>query len=634
MRSPLETLKEFWGFGSFRDPQEAIIQSVMDGRDTLALMPTGGGKSLCYQVPAMAMDGICLVISPLIALMKDQVYHLEKRNIPAKAIYSGMRYREIDMVLDNCIYGNTKLLYLSPERLTTELARERIRKMKVNLIAVDEAHCISQWGYDFRPSYLKIADIRELHPEVPLIALTATATLPVVEDMQEKLLFRNQQVFKSSFARSNLAYVVRQEEDKLNKLLAILDKISGTAIVYAGSRKKTKDLAIFLNRNRISAHYYHAGLNNEIRDKKQQDWLNDQVRVMVCTNAFGMGIDKPDVRLVIHMDLPNSLEAYFQEAGRAGRDRKKAYAVLLYNEKNRSLLEKSHVNSFPSFDEIRRVYRSLGSYLQLATGAGIGKTYDFDLVEFARNFKLNIVIAFSAMKILENAGWFALSESIYVPSSVKITVGKEALYDFQLRNKKYDIIIKTILRMTQGAFGNYVNINERQIARFLKITEKELVDALLKIQQSNILRYRPKKDKPQITFLKERVSTDNLAIDQKLYHFRKERHKEKIAEAINYTQQDICRSRLLLHYFGEKHAEECGICDVCIKNKKTRPDDKKVEMLHNKIQLLLKKENLSIDEMVSSFAPRQEKDILKAVEYLLDEGVLAFESEKLKLVSR
>ncbi|MCB0586106.1 MAG: ATP-dependent DNA helicase RecQ, partial [Phaeodactylibacter sp.] len=416
--SPLEILKKYWGYDGFRPLQEDIIRSVLEGKDTLALMPTGGGKSICYQVPALCREGICIVVSPLIALMKDQVENLKQRNIPAEAIYSGMHYRDIDRILDNCVYGNIKLLYLSPERLTTELARVRIQKMKASLLAVDEAHCVSQWGYDFRPPYLQIAEMREVLPGVPILALTATATPEVARDIQEKLAFRQENLLQKSFERPNLSYSVLHEEDKLKKLAEILHRVPGSGIVYVRSRRRTKEIARYLQRQKIRADFYHAGLDTEERSRKQEEWMNNKSRVVVSTNAFGMGIDKPDVRVVVHMELPDSLEAYFQEAGRAGRDGRKSYAVLLYNDSDRQNLERRFEQSFPGLKEVQRVYRALGSYFQLATGSGEGQSFDFEIVEFARNFQIKIVQAYSCLKILEQAGWIVLTDAVFVPSSL------------------------------------------------------------------------------------------------------------------------------------------------------------------------------------------------------------------------
>lgn len=619
---PQDILKTYWGYPNFRPLQEDIIQSVLEGKDTLALLPTGGGKSICFQVPALCQEGICIVVSPLIALMKDQVQNLQKRQIPAAAIYSGMHYYDIDRTLDNCIYGNTKLLYLSPERLSTELAQERLIKMNVNLLAVDEAHCISQWGYDFRPSYLEVAKIRELIPNVPVLALTATATPEVVKDIQEKLTFKKGQVFQKSFARDNLAYVVLSEEGKLTKMVDILKKVKGSGIVYARNRRKTKDFATHLRRNGIKADFYHAGLKADVRSAKQDAWIKNQTRVMVCTNAFGMGIDKADVRVVIHMDLPDSLEAYFQEAGRGGRDGKKSYATLLYNSNDRRTLERNYELAFPSIKEIRQVYRALGSYLQLAIGAGQGQSFDFDIVAFGQHFQLDVVKVFNCLHLLEQAGWIVLSESVYVPSSLKILVSKDGLYDYQLRNKKMDRILKVILRTYQGAFNNYIHLRESQLARFLKISTTDLQKSFQILKQDDIIDYIPQKDKPQIIFLQERVDANNLSIDMQLYNFRKNRYQERITSAIAYAETSRCRSRQLLEYFGEQNTQNCGICDVCLGRTSTELSPEAFETYKKKIKLLLHKEKLTLEDIVGSFSPKRENLILKTMEFLLDEGLV------------
>ncbi|MDX1667335.1 MAG: ATP-dependent DNA helicase RecQ, partial [Saprospiraceae bacterium] len=468
--SPAGILEKYWGYDSFRPPQEKVIRSVLRNEDTLVLMPTGGGKSICYQVPALCREGLCIVVSPLIALMNDQVYQLRKRNVPAAAVHSGMSYSDIDRILDNCIYGQTRLLYLSPERLSTDLAQERISRMNVNLLAVDEAHCISQWGYDFRPAYLEIAQIRELIPDTPLLALTATATPTVAEDIQDKLEFRKAHLIKSSFHRPRLAYVVLEEEGKFSKIKKILDGVPGPSIVYVRSRRGTKEIAARLKREGLSADFYHAGLDTESRDAKQTAWIRGEVRIMVATNAFGMGIDKSNVRSVIHHDPPDSLEAYFQEAGRAGRDGKKAYAILLYHGSDRIRLERQFSRSYPEIEEVKRVYRALGSYFQLAVGAGKGESFDFDLTEFGRTYDLDTLTTYHALRILEQSGFIVLTEAVYVPATLMVRIGKEELYDYLLKNAKLDKLLKTILRTYQGAFKHHVRIREKQLARFLKIS--------------------------------------------------------------------------------------------------------------------------------------------------------------------
>ncbi len=600
--------------------QEEIIQSVLAGRDTLALLPTGGGKSICFQVPALAREGICIVVSPLIALMKDQVQNLQRRNIPAAAVYSGMSYTAIDRILDNCVYGQTKLLYLSPERLTTDLARERIRRMPVNLLAVDEAHCISQWGYDFRPPYLQIAEIRELLPEAPVLALTATATPEVVNDIQDKLAFRRKNVFQQSFTRSNLAYVVLQEEGKQNKLLDIVRKVPGTGIVYVRSRRRTKEIAYLLRKKGVSADYYHAGLSPEERSRKQEAWINDQYRIMVSTNAFGMGIDKPDVRTVVHMELPDSLEAYFQEAGRAGRDGKKAYAVLLYNQNDRRSLERNFELSFPGLSELRQVYRALGSYFQLAVGAGAGQSFEFDIIDFARTYQLDPVKSFNCLKILEQEGWLVITEAVFQPSTLMIKVSKDELYDYQLRHPKLDRILKSILRTYQGAFTQAIHLRESQLARFLNIPPAELQQGLELLHKDGIVRYQPQTDQPQLFFTRERVDAGNLTIDQEAYNFRKNRQLERIKAAIAYAETPVCRSRQLLHYFGEKSERDCGICDICLERSRGTLTSEDYEKLKEKIRRLLERESLRLEEIVDSFAPKYREKVLQTLTFLTEEG--------------
>jgi ATP-dependent DNA helicase RecQ len=626
--TPHEILKKYWGYDAFRPLQEEIIRSVLDGNDTLALMPTGGGKSICFQVPALARDGICLVISPLIALMKDQVSNLQKRGIPAEAVFSGMHYREIDRILDNCAYGDIKFLYLSPERLTTDLARERIKKMNVNLLAVDEAHCISQWGYDFRPPYLQIAEIREFLPETPVLALTATATREVIDDIQERLDFRKKNVLSKSFSRDNLAYVVLPEENKKEKMLDIVNKIKGTGIVYARNRKLTKEIARYLNEHKVSADYYHAGLTSEQRSAKQEAWINGKTRIMVCTNAFGMGIDKPDVRSVVHLDLPDSLEAYFQEAGRGGRDGKKSYAVLLYAHGDRLMLERNLEISFPPLNEIRQVYRALGSFFQLAVGGGEFQNYDFDITLFCKNFKLDVLKTYSCLKILEQEGWIAMTEAVHLPSSFMVVVSREQLYDFQLKNPKIDPLIKTLLRLTEGAFHNFANINEYQVARVLKTPVENVIPVLQQLDKENLIDYRPAKDKPQIVFIRERVEAENLTIDLEQYNFRRERYAERIRKSIEYATTPKCRSQQLLEYFDEK-SKPCEVCDVCLGRTKSELSTDDFERYKLKISQLLKRERLNERQILEAFSSNRHPFVLKTLEFLLDEGIVGRENDLL-----
>ncbi len=620
--SPLHVLKKYWGYDAFRPLQADIVQSVLEGHDTLALMPTGGGKSICFQVPALCQEGICIVISPLIALMKDQVHNLQIRQVPAAAIYSGMHYKEIDRTFDNCVYGNIKLLYVSPERLVTDVARERIARMHVNLLAVDEAHCISQWGYDFRPPYLEIAKIRELIPDTPVLALTATATPEVVEDIQARLAFRKKRVFQKSFARQNLAYVVLQEEGKMEKLLDILKKVPGSGVVYARNRRKTKEIAQWLRQKGISADFYHAGLQPEVRAERQDAWIADRIRIMVSTNAFGMGIDKPDVRVVVHMELPDSLEAYFQEAGRAGRDGKKAYAVLLYNQSDRLNLERNYELAFPEIQEIRRVYHALGSYYQLAIGAGKGQSFDFDLVDFAKNFQLEPLKAMSALKALEQAGWLALTEAVFVPSSLTMRVDKSELYDYQLRHPTLDPVIKAILRAYQGAFNHYVQVREPQLSVLLKMSTEDVIRALQTLHKDQVIDYQMKTDKPQLIFLEDRVERTALNLDFELYRFRKTRHLERIQRAIAYAEQPLCRSRQLLQYFGEQSERDCGVCDVCLGRTKADLSNADYDAIKSRIIEKVNVMPLSLEDLIASFASSSQEKVIRVLEYLMDEGVL------------
>ncbi len=612
------TLKEYWGYEHFRPLQEEIISSVLEGKDTLALLPTGGGKSICFQVPALYQEGICLVISPLIALMKDQVANLVKRGVSAVAIYSGMRHADIDRILDNCIYGEVKLLYVSPERLTTELMNVRLRQMHVNLIAVDEAHCISQWGYDFRPSYLKIAEIRTILPEVPIIALTATATPEVVQDIQEKLLFKKENVLQKSFSRSNLAYVVFQEEDKLRRMREILNSVPGSGIVYVRSRKRSQEIAVHLAKNNISAVYYHAGLDTERRTAIQEAWIDNKVRIIVATNAFGMGIDKPDVRIVLHLALPESLEAYFQEAGRAGRDEKKAYAVLLHMDEDRKKLEHYYQTAFPPISEIKKVYQSLAAYFQLAVGSGLGDSFDFDLTEFVEIYKLNIMTTYSSLKILEQSEWLVLTESVFRPASIRFIVNKEELYDYTLRNRKMEYVIKKILQNFQGAFNNDVTFFEGKLARILNMELPDVRKALELMVQNAVIDYRPQREKPQLIFTQEIVAAQNLLIDKKIYDFRKKRYYQKMKAAIAYAERPICRNQQLLDYFGET-AKKCGICDVCLGRTTVDITPNDYQLYKEKIIDLLKSAPQTIEQLTTHFSNNRKEELLAVLDFLENE---------------
>lgn len=621
MATPNEILKQYWGYDKFRPMQLDIIQSVLGGKDTLALLPTGGGKSVCFQVPGLVMEGICIVVSPLIALMKDQVDNLVKRGINAVTINSTMSYSEIDIALDNCIYGNTKFLYLSPERLGTDIVRERIKKMKVNLLAVDEAHCISQWGHDFRPSYLKIAEVRELIPKVPVMALTASATPETVEDIQKQLHFKQPNVLSKSFARSNVAYVVRYDNNTLGKLLEICQGVKGTGIVYVRNRKATKDIAAFLSRNKVSANFYHAGLTIAERTTRQTDWLQGKVRVIVCTNAFGMGIDKPDVRFVVHTDLPDSPEAYFQEAGRAGRDGEKAYAVLISHEGDATQAEQRFETSFPPPEEIKRVYKALGNYYRIAEGAGEGQTYEFDLQHFCNFYKMEPLPVYSSLKLLEKEGYLELTEAIFQPSRLYIPHTHAVLYNYQIQNPTMDTFIKTLLRVYGGLFENYVNIRERDIARHAKLTLEQVTQRLDLLKKQQVIDYIPSTDKPQIIMLQPLFGEKQLRLSYEMYGRLKMAYEKRMRAMLHYAaERDECRSVLLLQYFGEHKTQPCGMCDYCTANKKVDKTSKRdiaQRILHLAVEKPLRADNLL--ELMNDFDTEMVKQVLKV---LLDDGLL------------
>jgi ATP-dependent DNA helicase RecQ len=621
----LELLKKHWGHHQFRSLQWDIICEVLEKRDVLALLPTGGGKSICFQIPALMLEGLTLVISPLIALMKDQVENLKQRNIQAAAIYTGLDYKEVDRILDNCVYGHNVLLYVSPERLSSDIFLERIKKMKISLIAVDEAHCISQWGYDFRPSYLQIAELRNILPQIPVIALTATATPEVVLDIQEKLNFPKKNILSKSFERTNLTYWVTNTEDKENKLIEILKKIKGSAIVYVQNRRKSRDVAVWLKQNNISADFYNAGLTPEERNKKQSDWINEKTMVMVSTNAFGMGIDKPNVRVVIHYELPQSIEAYFQEAGRAGRDEKKAFAILLFHSGDGEKLWKKFHKSYPSIEFVRRVYQAIGNYFQLAIGSGKELSFDLDVINFAKTYQLEVTPVIKALEILEEEGWISLTEAVYSPSKLQIIVPREVLYDFQIKNPKLDIVLKTILRNHQGAFSLPVTIRENNLADQLKINTTQLIQYLQLMAAENILEYYPKKDKPQLFFIKERVDSNNLTFDLKRINFRKKRTESQIKAMVDYIENSHCRSQFLLNYFGQSEAKPCGICDFC--KKEAEP----IEKIKPIILGMLVEKNCFIDEIVENIGFDKREKILKTLQNLVENETILIRGNEVRI---
>ncbi|MCK9422266.1 MAG: RecQ family ATP-dependent DNA helicase [Bacteroidales bacterium] len=625
-----QILIQYWGYSSFRPLQEEIMRSVLEGRDTLALLPTGGGKSLCFQVPALALDGVCLVVTPLIALMKDQVDNLKKRGIPAAAIHSGMYTDEIDIILGNCLFGKTKLLYVSPERLTTEKMRESLRRMKVNLLAVDEAHCVSQWGYDFRPPYLQIANIRQFLPGVPVLALTATATPKVVKDIQKKLEFKKENLFQKSFERKNLTYLVIKEEDKLNRLLKIVNKVGGSGIIYVRNRRQTKEIAGFLQKNMISADFYHAGLDPKIRDQRQAAWINEEKRVIVCTNAFGMGIDKPNVRLVVHIDLPDSVEAYFQEAGRAGRDEKQAYAVLLFE--NADLINARHnlEISFPELAMIRSVYQAMGNYFQIPVGGGRESQHDFDLAAFAEQYNLQPVIVINSLKFLEKEGLLMLNEAFQNPSRMHIKADKETLYRFQVEHEAFDHFIKTMLRSYSGILSDFVRISETEIARRADLLPEKVVENLRHLTKLQILDYIPQTDKPQIIYLQERFDTHDLFISPEHYRDRLKDAEKRIEAMIRYaTSTNKCRSKALLTYFGECQSKRCGKCDVCIERNKISLNEMELDTIISKIKPLLKTRAYTLEEIVEAATPLVEDKVIRAIQWLVDNEHIRVDDDQL-----
>ena len=627
-----EILKQYWGYDSFRDLQEEIITSIGEGKDTLGLMPTGGGKSITFQVPALAQEGICIVITPLIALMKDQVQNLRKREIKALAIYSGMTRQEILTALENCIFGNYKFLYISPERLDTEIFRTKLRSMKVSMITVDESHCISQWGYDFRPAYLKIAEIRELLPEVPVLALTATATPEVVTDIQARLKFREGNVFRMSFERKNLAYIVRKTDNKTKEIPYILQRISGSAIIYVRNRRRTKEITELLMNEGITADFYHAGLDNAVKDLRQKRWQSGEVRVMVATNAFGMGIDKPDVRIVLHLDLPDSPEAYFQEAGRAGRDGEKAYAVILYSKSDKTTLHKRVVDTFPDKEYILNVYEHLQYYYQMAMGDGFQCIREFNLEEFCRKFKYFPVPVDSALKILTQAGYLEYTDEQDNSSRILFTIRRDELYKLREMGKEAEALIQSILRSYTGVFTDYAYISEESLAIRTGLTRQQIYNILVTLTKRRIVDYIPRKKTPYIIYTRERLELRFLHIPPSVYEERKARYEARIKAMEEYvTTENICRSRMLLRYFGEKNEHNCGQCDVCLSKRATdNLSEKSYKEVKRQILNLLSHSPLTPAETADQIKAEKE-DIGQVIRYLLDEGELKMQDGMLHI---
>lgn len=625
-------LKQYWGYSEFRPLQEEIIHSVCEGKDTLGLMPTGGGKSITFQVPALSMKGICIVVTPLIALMKDQVENLRRVGIKATAIYSGMSRQEIITQLENCIFGDYKFLYVSPERLSTDLFQLKLQAMKVCLLVIDESHCISQWGYDFRPAYLHIAEIRELIFSTTVLALTATATPEVVDDIQNRLNFYEKNVFKKSFARKNLAYIVRRTEDKLKTLLYILNRVPGCSIVYVRNRKRTKEIATFLQEAGISANYFHAGLNRDEKEIRQDQWKNNHCRVIVSTNAFGMGIDKPDVRLVVHIDMPASLEEYYQEAGRAGRDGNKAYAVALCSKTDNAKLKKRLSDEFPEKDFIYRVYESLGNYYQIAVGFGLGTVHDFSLTEFCSTYKFPLLQTHNALKILELSEYIQYTEEIDNASRVIFKTTREELYQYLNDYRKTDTIIRTILRSYTGLFSDYAYIDEKVIATRSGTSTQEVYDTLMGLSRYKIIDYIPHKKCPLIIYKRTREEQRFLFIPRAAYEVRKERYSQRINKVLEYIEEEhICRSQMLLSYFGEKDSKPCGSCDICLAQHESQLKNYEFIEIRSALQNLLQQGPKQVESLVEELSFTKEKS-LTAIRFLADhderfqlnDGILSF----------
>ena len=630
-----QILQDYWGFSTFRPLQEQIIQSVWEGRDTLGLMPTGGGKSLTFQVPVMGMKGICLVVTPLISLMKDQVDNLRERGIKAAAVYSGMSRDEIITTLENCIFGDYKFLYVSPERLSSDIFITKLQAMDVCLLVVDESHCISQWGYDFRPSYLKISDIRHLLDGVPLLALTATATREVVDDIQEKLLFKEKNVFRKSFARENLSYVVRKADNKMAELIHILQTVPGTSIVYVRSRKQTKEIALYLQKEGIAASFFHAGLSHEEKIYKQNAWKLNDCRVIVATNAFGMGIDKPDVRTVIHMDLPNSPEEYFQEAGRAGRDGERSYAIILYTAADSVKLKKRITDAFPDRNFILRVYEALGNFYQVAVGAGYNDVYDFSLHEFCLPFKLPFLQTHHALKILELAGYIEYTEEIDLRSRIRFLIYRDEMYTLRL-DKDTDELLHTILRNYTGVFSDDVYIDESMLAVRTGKSRKEVTEMLIALSRMRFIRYIPQKKTPFIVFTTSREDVAFVSISRDIYEERKKRFEKRINSMIGYVEEEaVCRSRMLLIYFGEKNPRDCGVCDICLKKNEAGLSNYEFHQIKEQVLASLQPEEpCRINDLVDSLSEVNSDKVIRVIRFLVDQGELTLNDDKVSLLGR
>ncbi|MBR5603798.1 MAG: RecQ family ATP-dependent DNA helicase [Bacteroidales bacterium] len=624
-----DILQQYWGYPSFRPMQEDIVDSVIEGKDTLALLPTGGGKSICFQVPAMTMEGICIVITPLISLMKDQVMHLKKIGIAAAAIFSGMHHNEIEIIYNQAAFGMLKFLYVSPERLMTDAFIEALKKMNVNMLAVDESHCISQWGYDFRPPYLKIAEIRKYIPHAPVLALTATATPQVVEDIQYRLGFKKNNVFQTSYERKNVTYNVIHEADKFGLMYRLFKKMDkGSGIVYVRSRKRTKIIADWLQSVGISASFYHAGLDAKLRDYRQQLWMDGKIKVIVATNAFGMGIDKPDVRLVVHLDLPDSLEAYFQEAGRAGRDLQPSEAFLLVAETDVNKLKENTQTSYPDINRIKLIYDALGNYLQIPIGAGLDQRYDFDINDFAQCYNLSLLEVYNTIKLIEREGFLITSEALNTPSKIHIRANREDLYRFQIEYKEYDTIIKYMLRNTPGILSDFVNIREEQISQKTGIPTDKIIRQLSQLEKLNFLTYIPRNDRPSIQLLTERLDTKHFHLSDEIYKNRKEDAAKRAQAVIDFVNNDNdCRSVQLLRYFGEDIKKTCGKCDVCSSKNKMNINDKEYQDISESIIHELRENDSNVYNILNKINQYHEEKVLNTIRIMIDNNIIKQDNE-------
>lgn len=620
--SPVETLKKYWGYDEFRPLQEDIVRSILDGKDTLALLPTGGGKSVCFQVPAMMMEGICLVISPLIALMKDQAENLRKRGIPALTLFSGMSYHEINSTLEQAAYGKFKFLYCSPERLLTDVFQEWLPELKISFVAVDEAHCIAQWGYEFRPAYMQIAELKIYRPNLKFLALTASATPEVQQDICAQLHFKAVNTFKKSFARPNLSYSVVEADSRIHKLIEIVQKVKGSAIVYCKSRRRCKEIADLLVQHQESADFYHAGLPQVVRNERQEKWINNTIRIIVCTNAFGMGIDKPDVRLVVHADCPDSLEHYYQEAGRAGRDGAKAFAVLLRSPLQAAELLAMPEIRYPSVEVIRKVYQALGDYFQIPAGTGDGIYYDFDLAEFIKRFKLNALEATYAIQALEQESIISYNEQIFIPSKVQVTCNRELLQQWEASNQKEYALLRTLLRVYGGIWDQPTSVHEKQLAKMHKTTEQNIKENLLMLQQKGIIDYQLKKETPQICYLLPKTKASELYINPAHYGKRKKAYQARITAMADYLQsKGKCRTKIICNYFGDVVQEDCGICDYCVREKNQQPNAATFTQITAFVKELAKLGTLLPQEMIAQLINYPKEDVQMVLTHLIQEGV-------------